>query len=251
MLFSQKNASFGKFFITFVTNMDKEKNIKRKKKVGFLLKSEREKLRFNQKEIAQKMDVKQYLVSKIEAGKRRLDIIELISYCEALGYSLSEFAWKVETYLHGEKLLSPPKINIKGTKIGVEVSWPENKFSATFREIVPKSIKFTAHTFDDLQKEAKNTMKRHFKEEEKKGHKVPWWLRKEKYEFEYKFHDAKSLLKAYSPYISLAAISSISKIHPTLLSRYANGKKKASPDQLKRIADAINKIVTKLTPPVL
>lgn len=250
MLFSQILPSFSNIFITFAATMDKELNENRRKKVGFLLKSEREYFRYDQKYIAQKMGVRQYLISKIEAGKRRIDIIELISYCETLNYSLSEFAWKIETYLHAEGLLPPPKMNIKNKKIGVEVSWFEDKFKASFREIVPKKIMFAASTFSELQKETMNTMKKVVRAVDKAGGKVPWRIKKEKYEFEYIFHDAQSLLNAYSPYISLAVISKTSDINPSLLSQYANGLKKASPEQLKRIADAINKIVTVLTPPV-
>ena len=250
MLFSQILPSFSNIFIIFAATMDKELNENRRKKVGFLLKSEREYFRYDQKYIAQKMGVRQYLISKIEAGKRRIDVIELINYCEALKYSLSEFAWKIETYLHAEGLLPPPKTNIKEKKIGVEVSWRENKFSATYREIAPKTVTFTANTFADLQQEAWNTMKNLVKAVEKASGKVLWRIKKEKYEFEYIFHDAQSLLNAYSPYISLAVISKTSDINPSLLSQYANGLKKASPKQLKRIADSINKIVTVLTPPV-
>ncbi|MCR5043901.1 MAG: helix-turn-helix transcriptional regulator [Bacteroidaceae bacterium] len=225
--------------------MDKELNERRRKKVGFLLMSERKCQHINQKYVARKMGVRQELISKIEASKRRIDIIELIGYCEALNLTLTEFAWKIETYLHAEGLLPPPKSNIRDKKIGIEVSWCENKFSASFREIVPKTIVLTANTFAELQKEARNTMKKLVKALDKAGHKVPWWLRNEKYEFEYKFLDARSLLNAYSPYISHAVISKTSEINPSLLSQYAKGLKKAGPNQLRRITDAINKIVKK------
>ena len=225
-------------------------NNKRWEQIGFLLQHERNCQKLGQDVFARKMDTRQESISRMEAGKRRIDVIELINYCEALKYSLSEFAWKIETYLHAEGLLPPPKTNIKEKKIGVEVSWRENKFSATYREIAPKTVTFTANTFADLQQEAWNTMKNLVKAVEKASGKVLWRIKKEKYEFEYIFHDAQSLLNAYSPYISLAVISKTSDINPSLLSQYANGLKKASPKQLKRIADSINKIVTVLTPPV-
>jgi transcriptional regulator with XRE-family HTH domain len=76
---------------------------------------------------------------------------------------------------------------------------------------------------------------------------VPWWLAKKKYEFEYKFHDGKSLLNAYSSYVTFAAISRVTGINQNLLSRYAKGQKNASSTQLKRIAEAIQKIGKELT----
>lgn len=71
---------------------------------------------------------------------------------------------------------------------------------------------------------------------------VPDWLRDKVYKFEYKFMDARSLLTAYSQYLSLATISHVSGISQSQLSLYANGKKKARPHQVERIANAINKI---------
>ena len=39
------------------------------------------------------------------------------------------------------------------------------------------------------------------------GEDVPEWLKNGDYEFVYNYQDATTLLKAYSPYVSLAAIS--------------------------------------------
>jgi len=216
---------------------------KRRGHVGRLLQRERKCLHIEQSYLAKKMGVRQEQISKIEVGKRRIDIIELISYCEALNYSLTEVAWKIETYLHAEGLLPPPKTNIKKKKIGVEVSWCENKFSASFREFLPKTVVLTANTLDDLQKEVKKKIETLVDAMTKVGGKVPRWIEKNEYEFEYKFSDATSLLKAYVPnYLSLAAISRTSGINQNLLSQYANGFKNARPDQMKRIMDAIHKI---------
>ena len=76
---------------------------------------------------------------------------------------------------------------------------------------------------------------------------VPLWLVNKEYDFKYKFLDATSLLKAYSSYISLAVISRVSGINQNLLSQYANGLKKARPNQMKRIIEAINKIGKELS----
>ena len=76
---------------------------------------------------------------------------------------------------------------------------------------------------------------------------MPWWLAKRKYDFEYKFLDVRSLLNAYIPYVSLVAIWRATGISQNLLSRYAKGQKNASPNQIKRIAEAIQKIGKELT----
>ena len=222
--------------------MDKELYDKRRKRAGFLLKRARECLRLKQKDIAGKLGVRQDSISKIESGERMIDIAYLISYCEALNLTLTEFAWQIESHFPYEKLLSFPKKNILNRKIQVEVSWCEKKFLAMFSEFVPQSEIFIANTFDDLRIEVKEGFVFHIKEKATDVNKLPCWIKKNEYEFEYKFLDATSLLKAYSPYISLAKISNFSGINQNLLSQYLNGYKKASPNQVKRISDVIHVI---------
>ena len=64
------------------------------------------------------------------------------------------------------------------------------------------------------------------------GEDVPEWLKNGDYEFVYNYLDATTLLKAYSPYVSLAAISRASGINQSLLSHYVNGLKKPREHQL-------------------
>lgn len=52
-----------------------------------------------QVELADRLGMTQSLVSKIERGDRRLDIIELRTICSAIGVSLVEFVTKLETKL--------------------------------------------------------------------------------------------------------------------------------------------------------
>jgi hypothetical protein len=74
------------------------------------------------------------------------------------------------------------------------------------------------------------------------GDDVPQWLVEGDYEFEYRFLDATSLLRAYGPYLSLAAISRASGINQHQLSHYANGIKRPRAQQRERIVEGIHKI---------
>lgn len=107
---------------------------------------------------------------------------------------------------------------------------------------MPGAVAFTADTFVELQKEARESLEFHVEGMVEDGDEVPEWLVSKEYEFEYKFLDATSLLKAYGPYLSLAAISRASGINQHQLSHYANGLKKARSHQRERIVDGIHKI---------
>lgn len=227
----------------------------RRKYVGILLQIERECLKLDQKDIAQMLGVRQEWISKIEVGTRRLDVIELIDYCEALNLTLTEFAAKIESRLFAERLLPRRRRQIKDSgetkKIRVDVSWCENKFSASLGVNVPGIGVFTADTFVDLQIDVEASLAFHIERLVANGNEVPQWLVNKEYEFEYRFLDAQSLLNAYRPYISLAAISRVSGINQNLLSQYANGLKTTRPYQLKRIMDAIHQIGNELTSAVV
>ena len=227
--------------------MSEALNNKRWEQIGFLLQHERNCQELGQDVFARKMDARQESISRMEAGKRRIDILELIEYAEVLGFSITQIAWKIETYLSALRLLPLPKMNVLDKKIRVEVSLCENNFSASVADIVAGTFVFTAETFAELQIEVEEGIDSHIKGLAANGDKVPWWLAKKKYEFEYKFLDAKSLLNAYSPYVSFATISRVTDINQNLLSRYAKGQKNASPSQLKRITEAIQKIGKELT----
>ena len=54
------------------------------------------------------------------------------------------------------------------------------------------------------------------------------------YDFVYKFQDVTALLKAYSSFVSLAAISRETGINSALLSHYANGLKVPRQKQQKK-----------------
>ena len=228
--------------------MDRKLNKKRRKLIGELLHLERKRKDILQESIAQVLDIRQDQISKIESGKRRIDVVELMVYCEALGLSPTQFAAKIETYLHGRYALHtcPNMKYQKGLcameKVRVDVSWSDENYSASFGENIPFAVKFTANTFPELPEEALESLDSQIKRKVAGGDKIPQWLRDGQYVFLYKFMDARSLLTAYGQYLSLAAISRASGINQNLLSLYANGKKKACPHQVERIAYAINKI---------
>lgn len=219
----------------------------RRKQIGCLLQHERKCKKLDQEFVARTMDARQEYISKIEAGTRRIDILELIDYAEALGFSITEIAWRIETYLSALRLLPLPNGNVLKKKILVEVSWCENGFSASLGDIVPGTFVLTADNFDELRLEVEEELDSQLRGMLADGNKVPLWLVKKEYEFEYKFLDARSLLNAYSPYISLATISRVSGVNQNQLSQYANGLRKARPNQMKRIVKAIQKIGKELT----
>jgi transcriptional regulator with XRE-family HTH domain len=62
-----------------------------------LLKELRTQRGVTQEDIAMALKESQSFVSKCERGERRIDVIELRQFCQAIGLSLSEFAKKLET----------------------------------------------------------------------------------------------------------------------------------------------------------
>lgn len=127
-------------------------------------------------------------------------------------------------------------------KVRVDVSWCGNNFSASLGENVLGAVVFTADTFAELQKEAKESLEFHIEGMVADGDDVPQWLVDGDYEFEYKFLDATSLLRAYEPYLSLAAISRASGINQHQLSHYVNNIKRPRAQQRERIVEGIHKI---------
>ena len=63
------------------------------------LREARERAGLTQVDAAARMEVTQSFVSKCERGERRLDIVELNSWCRALGISLAKFAGELEKTL--------------------------------------------------------------------------------------------------------------------------------------------------------
>ena len=131
-------------------------------------------------------------------------------------------------------------------KIIVNVAWCGNNFGGSFGNNVPGAVVFTAHTFAELQKVAKETLDFHINGMIEDGEQIPEWLKAGNYEFVYNYEDVATLLHAYEPYVSLAAISRASGINQGQLSHYANGIRKPRPEQRRRIVDGLHKIGNEL-----
>lgn len=57
-------------------------------------------------QLAERLDIPQAVVSNVERGERRLDLVELCEYCDAVGVDLSEFVTKFQQACSREKRLS-------------------------------------------------------------------------------------------------------------------------------------------------
>ena len=66
-----------------------------------LLKDGRREAGLTQVDLAKKLDITQSLLSKIERGGRRIDVIELRAFCAAFGIGLPEFVRRLERELKG------------------------------------------------------------------------------------------------------------------------------------------------------
>jgi transcriptional regulator with XRE-family HTH domain len=66
-----------------------------------LLRQVRREQKITQSELAIKLAVPQSRVSKVELGERRLDLVELRAWCEALGIALPRFIQRFESAIKG------------------------------------------------------------------------------------------------------------------------------------------------------
>lgn len=213
-------------------NMRKKIRRDRRRELGFLLQRERKCLRIDQEDVARMLGVTQEQISKIESGTRRLDVMELMEYCEALNLTPITLAGKIETYFFSMGLLPRPVLKKteppdKVIHLRVDVQICDNSFKATISDKALGEFAFTAKTFEEVKKVVEDELRLHQDID---------------YKLEYNFLDAHSLLRACSPHVSLAAISRVSGINQSQLSQYALGKKKALPYKIKQIKDALHRI---------
>lgn len=64
-----------------------------------MLRAEREKAELSQVALAQRLKETQSFVSKVERGERRLDLVQLRIFCQAIGVSLTSFVSAFESRL--------------------------------------------------------------------------------------------------------------------------------------------------------
>jgi predicted RNase H-like HicB family nuclease len=127
-------------------------------------------------------------------------------------------------------------------KIKVDVQWCDKNFGASFGDNVPGAVVLTAKTFEELKREVPETLKFHVEGMIADGDDVPQWLRDGDYEFEYNLLDVATMLRAYEPYYTLAALSHATGINQHQLSHYANGLKHPRPQQRQRIVEGMHEI---------
>ena len=77
-------------------------NYKKRRMIGEILRSARVKQYPDQRDFARKLGRSQSYISKTEAGERKMDLVELMDYCDALGITLMELAWKFYSRLNCE-----------------------------------------------------------------------------------------------------------------------------------------------------
>ena len=127
-------------------------------------------------------------------------------------------------------------------KITVNVSWCNKNFAASLGDNVPGAVVFTAATFDELQRQAHETLEFHVQGMLADGDDVPQWLVDRDYEFVFVYVDTAALLRSSERFASMAAISRASGINQRQLSHYATGLKHPRPEQRQRIVEGLHKI---------
>jgi hypothetical protein len=127
-------------------------------------------------------------------------------------------------------------------KIRVDVQWCDKNFGASLGENVPGAVVVTAKTYEQLLNDVPESLRFHVEGMLADGDDVPQWLRNGDYELEYNLVDTATMLHAFEPLLSLAAISRVTGINQHQLSHYANGLKQPRPRQRQRIVDGIHKI---------
>ena len=127
-------------------------------------------------------------------------------------------------------------------KVDVYVDWCNKNFAASFGDMIPGGVVFTARTWSEVQKEAKDTLDFHVAGMLNDGDEVPAWLREGDYEFVYHPVSTAALLRCSEDYTTMAAISRASGVNQRQLSHYANGLKKPRAQQRQRIVAGLHKI---------
>ena len=100
---------FMRILPNFAGIMDKRKYRSRYNLFRKVLKAERKSHSISQEYLAEMLGVKQSFISKTEIGARRLDVMELLELCDAMGILLTDFVFRMEGRLLNEGLLTPER----------------------------------------------------------------------------------------------------------------------------------------------
>jgi len=68
-----------------------------------VLRGTRRRASLTQEQLAKRIGETQTFVSKCERGERRIDVIELRTFCQAFGVSLKQFVSALEEAMSGER----------------------------------------------------------------------------------------------------------------------------------------------------
>ncbi len=68
-----------------------------------LLREERKRAALTQEQLAERIGQDQSFVSKCERGERRLDFVEVMAFCDAMGVDFSAFATRYQQALRSRK----------------------------------------------------------------------------------------------------------------------------------------------------
>lgn len=68
-----------------------------------LLTEKRKNANITQVQMAEGLDTTQSVVSKLERGERRLDVVQLLAFCQLLGITMTQFIEEFERRLSGKK----------------------------------------------------------------------------------------------------------------------------------------------------
>ena len=128
-------------------------------------------------------------------------------------------------------------------QITIEVVWKNSAFEGSvLKDPEYNGLRFISDDFEDIANMGEANLDIEYQGYEDFGVDPPSWYKNKDYEIVYKFQDVASLLKAYTSYVSLAAISRVTGINQTLLSHYANGLKQPRRKQRDLIVSGLHKI---------
>lgn len=133
-------------------------------------------------------------------------------------------------------------------EIKISISWNEGKFyGRLYNEIQHEYFDWEDEDFHQMVYMLEGAINVGIEMYIEMEVEIPGWYITKDYKFIYVFKNMQTLLKAYTSHISLAAISKVSGINPTLLSHYVNGLKEPREKQAKLIVNSIKRIGEELS----